>query len=66
MLLEHVYSDCLQNVATNTKNKPFSGFGPWPISLMSLFGRHVNERIVSMKLLDIFHHPQKDPYLTEV
>ena len=31
VLLDHVYSDCLQNVATNTKNKPFSGFGPWPI-----------------------------------
>ena len=30
VLLDHVYSDCLQNVATNTKNKPFSGFGPWP------------------------------------
>ena len=32
VLLDHVYSDCLQNVATNTKNKPFSGFGPWPRS----------------------------------
>ena len=30
VLLDHVYSDCLQNVATNTKNKPFSGFSPWP------------------------------------
>ena len=26
--LDHVYSDWLQNVATNTENKPFSGFGP--------------------------------------
>ena len=30
MLLDHVYSDCLQNVATNTKTKPFSDFGPRP------------------------------------
>ena len=28
MLLDHVHSDCLLNVATNTKNKPFSWFGP--------------------------------------
>ena len=30
VLLDHVYSPCLQNVATYTKNKTFSGFGPWP------------------------------------
>ena len=30
VLLDHVYSDCLQNVATNTKTKPFSDFGPRP------------------------------------
>ena len=31
VLLDHVYSDCLQNVATNPKNTPFSGFDPWSI-----------------------------------
>ena len=39
VLLDHVYSDCLQNVATNTKTKPFSDFGPRPITHDNTEGR---------------------------
>ena len=55
VLLDHVYSDCLQNVATNTKNKPFSGFGPWP-------KMEDMEMIQGKMLRKIYKVPPSTPY----
>ena len=53
VLLDHVYSACLLNVATNTKNKPFSGCGPWPMVAVKLVDYIVHEILLLFAMVKL-------------